>query len=407
MNIRFKMSRSTAIGRLRSFTRTVAAAAVVLVAAACDGDTTESDTDTEPEVVYFCGDGVVSDDEVCDDNNTVSGDGCASDCSSDESCGNGVIDVSVGEACDDENGIDGDGCQANCALPTCGDGVVDANEICDDENTIGGDGCGATCMSDETCGNGVVDSAAGEACDDGNTDANDGCGVTCNAEFCGNGVVEFGEACDDGNSDPGDNCFECQTEWGHHLSETMVIQGTAGLLCNGSGDLNWRNHGLKTFDECQVIANNTGTQYYSGTSTAEGNVVGWIGAGSDGKNATVAGSSWPTEELRAADSLLPCVTGDLISTTRPKPTAKAVEELYTDADGRVWHYWDVQKQTLDQALWFAAERGARIVNPASVGMKGAVRGTATTHWCFAAAQYNSTDNCNTSTSCDWVVGYWE
>src|SRR6185312_13501325 len=109
-------------------------------------------------------------------------------------------DAALGEACDDGNTVDGDGCSASCGLPSCGDGRVDSGEVCDNGRDctdgtpctsattcagIGdgtcapraGDGCSATCMSDETCGNGVVD--VGEQCDDHNTTAGDGCAATC------------------------------------------------------------------------------------------------------------------------------------------------------------------------------------------------------------------------------------
>ncbi|MGE5183617.1 MAG: DUF4215 domain-containing protein [Acidobacteriota bacterium] len=59
-----------------------------------------------------CGDGVTDTTlgEVCDDGNTVSGDGCASNCKSNETCGNGVVDFVVGELCDDGNTRPYDGC---------------------------------------------------------------------------------------------------------------------------------------------------------------------------------------------------------------------------------------------------------------------------------------------------------
>ncbi|MEM6929076.1 MAG: LamG-like jellyroll fold domain-containing protein, partial [Myxococcota bacterium] len=116
--------------------------------------------------IEYCGNGFVEPIEVCDDGNRTDGDGCSADCFSDETCGNGIVDVTVGEACDDGGAIDGDGCQASCADPACGDGIVDPGETCDDGNTVDGDGCGATCMSDESCGNGIVDLTVGEECDD-------------------------------------------------------------------------------------------------------------------------------------------------------------------------------------------------------------------------------------------------
>ena len=48
--------------------------------------------------------------ELCDDGNTISGDGCSANCKSDETCGNGMVDAITGEQCDDGNIIDEDAC---------------------------------------------------------------------------------------------------------------------------------------------------------------------------------------------------------------------------------------------------------------------------------------------------------
>lgn len=96
----------------------------------------------------------------------------------------------------------------------CGNGAVESGEQCDDGNTTARDGCSANCLSDETCGNGVVDADLDtpEACDDGNDDNTDACLDTCAAASCGDGNVQAGvEACDDGNVADGDCCgSSCQ-----------------------------------------------------------------------------------------------------------------------------------------------------------------------------------------------------
>jgi cysteine-rich repeat protein len=61
-----------------------------------------------------CGNSRVDPDEVCDDGNTNSGDGCSADCKSIETCGNGVVDPVNGEICDDGNLLDHDGCSSTC-----------------------------------------------------------------------------------------------------------------------------------------------------------------------------------------------------------------------------------------------------------------------------------------------------
>jgi cysteine-rich repeat protein len=154
-----------------------------------------------------CGDSVVGVSEVCDDGNTLGGDGCSSTCLSDETCANKIVDV--GEACDDGNTKNGDGCRADCAgKEVWGDGLVDTikKEVCDDGNTDAGDGCAADCKSLEVCGDGIIDDARGEVCDDYNTEDDDGCARDCKSdETCGNDIVDVGEACD-GSSDCDAKC---------------------------------------------------------------------------------------------------------------------------------------------------------------------------------------------------------
>lgn len=129
-----------------------------------------------------CGNGDVDYGEACDDGNTESGDNCSADCRSDETCGNGSVDLPR-EQCDDGNFVDGDGCQATCLFARCGDEIVDPEEICDDGNLASGDGCNQICSSNETCGNAFVDFEQGEQCDDGGFLSQDGCTSVCTAEL--------------------------------------------------------------------------------------------------------------------------------------------------------------------------------------------------------------------------------
>ncbi len=67
----------------------------------CDGECSgriPSDTCTDDCRLPNCGDGTRDFDELCDDGNTRSGDGCNALCSSEEYCGNGYLDP--GEDCD-------------------------------------------------------------------------------------------------------------------------------------------------------------------------------------------------------------------------------------------------------------------------------------------------------------------
>ncbi len=80
------------------------------------------------------------------------------------------------ELCDDGNTVSGDGCSQLCLLEICGDSIQDAAEECDDGNLASGDGCSQSCLL-ESCGNHRLD--IGEECDDGNAGEGDGCDPGC------------------------------------------------------------------------------------------------------------------------------------------------------------------------------------------------------------------------------------
>ncbi|HVK69695.1 MAG TPA: FG-GAP-like repeat-containing protein, partial [Polyangium sp.] len=208
--------------------RTLLITPLFLLAIACG--------DEGPTKPPGCGDGELSEDEICDDGNTEDGDGCSADCVPEqggENCGNGVVDPL--EHCDDGNEANGDGCSATCDLESCGNGVVDPGEDCDDGNGINLDGCPNDCTLAK-CGNGVIeaphetcdppdtavcdsqcqglpfcgdgDLEGEEECDDGNFFGGDGCNSACKLEFCGDGFTNDSgqEQCDDGNNEDGDGC---------------------------------------------------------------------------------------------------------------------------------------------------------------------------------------------------------
>src|SRR5690606_18828450 len=54
----------------------------------------------------------------------------------------------------------------------CGDGEVDSGEVCDE--TVATEDCDADCTS-VSCGDGIVNAAAGEECDDQNDESLDAC----------------------------------------------------------------------------------------------------------------------------------------------------------------------------------------------------------------------------------------
>jgi cysteine-rich repeat protein len=164
-----------------------------------DGNTMDGDGCSADCVDENCGNGLVDPGERCDDGNTENGDGCSADCKSDESCGNGIVDFSIGEHCDDGDTRDGDGCHADCRRSSCGNGIVDEGEACDDGNTASGDGCSADCLHDEDCGNGVLE--PGELCDPGSGQS---CNADCSSDLtCSNRYLDpETEQCDDGVSSP-------------------------------------------------------------------------------------------------------------------------------------------------------------------------------------------------------------
>jgi cysteine-rich repeat protein len=205
---------------------------------ACDDANTDNcDGCTVNCTLTGCGDGFLCGAEVCDDGNNEDCDGCNYDCTPTQGCGDGVVCTQIGEQCEDGNADDCDACHNDCTINTnqCGDGHACGSEACDDGdlddcdachndctanlnlcgdahtcgledcddgNTSSGDGCRGDCLSDETCGNGVLDDHLGEVCDDGNNTPGDGCNADCSStEICGNGVLDTGESCEDDTID--------------------------------------------------------------------------------------------------------------------------------------------------------------------------------------------------------------
>lgn len=214
------------------------------------GCTDDGGTITSPSDPYqtTCGNGLLDENEACDDGNTNSGDGCSGTCTSVEAnyrcpipgypcqfvttpepgpvtpvakCKNGIVEE--GEQCDDNNPWNDGGCTANCRIEEgwecppaggkciqvtppitarCGDQNVDAilGETCDFDLDLtntpqGGDGCSADCKVEP-----------GYICQDD----------MCFPKGCGNGLIEEGEDCEpDGNgivySDKKGDPLECGT----------------------------------------------------------------------------------------------------------------------------------------------------------------------------------------------------
>ncbi len=236
-----------------------------------------------------CGDGINNQGgiEVCDDGNTVPGDGCNGACKVERNwecppdkargeckrlviCGDGII--GPGEVCDDKNTIESDGCNSTCTVQDgaytcvageacvrvsqCGNKRIEAGENCDDGQATptSGDGCSASCQLEAgwvcpkpgsackpapRCGDGTVSAALNEVCDDGNTQDGDGCSGNCQAK--GEGCIcTPGElckcptvACGNGTVEGSEACDDGNTRNDDGCSADCAIE--SGYACPFSG----------------------------------------------------------------------------------------------------------------------------------------------------------------------------
>ncbi len=114
--------------------------------------------------------------------------------------------------------------------PRCGDRAIDVGEICDDGNNISGDGCRGDCLSNEMCGNNVVDFVRGEVCD-----SSPGCAADCRSvTICGDGTTSAGETCDDSNIMSFDGCGrDCVREYAMFAQMLTIAEQSAACDLNG------------------------------------------------------------------------------------------------------------------------------------------------------------------------------
>ena len=160
-----------------------------------DGNLTPDDGCSATCELESCGDGVLNPGETCDDGNEVDGDGCNATCTSDESCGNEIVDVAVGEECDDGNTERDDGCNEACGIERCANGYIEGLEECDDGGVVPDDGCSPLCAVEpewtcsgepSTCTRARVDGGVDAAMPDaGAPDANSDAGETPSGGGCG------------------------------------------------------------------------------------------------------------------------------------------------------------------------------------------------------------------------------
>lgn len=222
--------------------------------AACAGHEERADCDVDGMAgvcldgvcgLIGCGNRVQTPDEVCDDGNTINGDGCSADCHSIEVCGDGIPDFAAGEQCDDGNDVAGDDCQPDCKLPRCGDGFVDTFEECDPQSIV---------MTTHTCADyGYYRGTLGcsEVC---RLDPTAGCDGR-----CGDGVLDAGKEDCDGDL-PGGSCLEFGYDFGT-LGCSRVCTADPLRTCDRYG---WRDVGPWPLNI--TVASGDG-----------GNVVGFVG----------------------------------------------------------------------------------------------------------------------------------
>ncbi len=153
--------------------------------------------------VDYCGDGVVTDPETCDDAGQSAT--CDANCTS-AFCGDGTVNAAAGETCDTTG--QSASCDADCTAVSCGDGTVNAaaGETCDTAGQSAS--CDADCTA-VSCGDSTVNETAGETCDAGG-DAVD-CDGDCSGVRCGDGYENgaAGEGCDEGGANSNSNGVFC------------------------------------------------------------------------------------------------------------------------------------------------------------------------------------------------------
>lgn len=181
-----------------------------------------------------CGNGVLDEDEDCDDGNADNTDDCLSSCR-EATCGDGFVREGI-EECDDGNDADDDACPTTCLAAVCGDGFVHGGmEECDDGNDSDEDDCLSSCKA-PVCGNGVKEGA--EECDDGNSNTTDDCTSLCKRPACGDGFVHSEtEQCDDGDPSGGPcraNCTWAAVAIDAGTGHVCALMANDGLKCWGN-----------------------------------------------------------------------------------------------------------------------------------------------------------------------------
>jgi len=293
-----------------------------------------------------CGDGFVGREEVCDDGNRISGDGCSDTCRVEPPyCGDGRKDPN--EDCDDANLLENDDCVLGCTAATCGDGkLFEVQEACDDGNQNAGDGC-YDCQvellpSGPRCGDGTLDQ--GEVCDDGNESNADACATSCGWTTCGDGRVREGvEECDDGDPIKSDGCSQGCLRCGAEPNS---------FFRKGNGHCYTLHSDAVSQNQARSACQAQGGDLWTVTSQAEGRDVTmslmlaeryWLGL-----QTSESGRSWVSGEGTTYTNFAP---------GEPSAPAQRCVALERDDIGNLWF-----SQPCDDALPYVCERAPALIS---------------------------------------------
>jgi cysteine-rich repeat protein len=265
------------------------------------------------------------------------------------------------EACDDGNQNQTDACLNDCTAARCGDTHLRAGiEACDDGNRVQTDACLNTCVV-AACGDGHV-RAGVEACDDGNQAQTDACTNACVVARCGDGLVHAGvEACDDANQVNNDTCANDCTATSVHNTVAFVGANTAGgCSYDDAHAFRWDNLGNMSWIACAIEASKRGASMTPGQYSVE---LGWYGH-RKGSNAMTG--VWATYRQAPITNPIACVVGrDGRSNTRAGTLNSRI-----DYDGHRWRYQDYGLRHFDECFLLAANAGANIITPYTIGQTG-------------------------------------
>ena len=100
-------------------------------------------------------------------------------------------------------------CDVDCTAVACGDGLLNATNGEECDTSEDTQGCNAGTCKTSRCGDGYLNEAT-EDCDFGGSNAANGCGSNCRwLGRCGDGAVQVPEDCDPGGSDSANCNFDC------------------------------------------------------------------------------------------------------------------------------------------------------------------------------------------------------